>query len=125
MSHKIIEPFAGHPNFPPYVSNWLERLRVDAAVVDRVVATVAVPVLAAGAIVQALVTIADVEQDDIIVGAVYQRQPALYAASPWITFDVWVYGAGQVYMTFYSPAGGGGVNVPYEFFVLKAKQTGR
>lgn len=125
MATKLIEPFGGHGAVPHDVALWLERLRRETAVIDRIVATVAVPVIGAGAIVQALINVAGVETGDNIVGAVFQRQSPLYANAPWVTFDVWVYTAGQVYMTFYAPGAAGGLNATYEFFVLKAKQIGR
>lgn len=127
MARKIVEPLKNIDISDSYAfREWLDRFRRNAAIVEKVTATIAVPVMAAGAVVVANVTVAGIDPEDVIIGHSYQYQAPLYLNVVWTTSDVWVYGADTVRITFWdrSGAGSGGVNSPYEFYVLKYKPVG-
>lgn len=127
MARKIVESIKNVDLSDTYAfREWLDRFRRRAAIVEKVTASIAVPVMAAGATVVANVTVAGIDAEDVIIGHSYQYQAPLYLGTPWTTFNVWTYGTDTVRMAFWdrAGAGSGGVNSPYEFYVLKYKPAG-
>ena len=126
MARKIIEPLSERlVAIPAQLSEWLDRFRRQAAIIETITASIAVPALGAGLTVTANVTVTGIDTGDKICGFTYQYQSPLYLAPGWITFDAWVFGANTVQLTWHNPTGGalGGLNATYEFNVLKYKRT--
>lgn len=125
MARKFIEPIQESILAQPsLLSKWLDRFRRQAAIIDTLTVSVAVPALPAGATVTAAVAVVGVESGDRICGFTYQYQAPLYLAPGWITFDAWVFGTDQVQFSWHNPTAGalGGIPAPYEICVLKYKR---